>query len=43
MSLYVLFLVPFQPVLHDWYNKGCGMCYPVCGMKHIKEPLSDAI
>ena len=29
----------FQPVLHDWYNKGCGMCYPVCGMVHIKEPL----
>ena len=23
---------PFQPVLHDWCNKGCGMCYPVCGM-----------
>ena len=20
----------FQPVLHDWCNKGCGMCYPVC-------------
>ena len=20
-------------------NKGCGMCYPVCGMRHIKEPL----
>ena len=19
--------------------KGCGMCYPVCGMMHIKEPL----
>ena len=19
----------FQPVLHDWYNKGRGMCYPV--------------
>ena len=19
-------------------NKGCGMCYPVCGMMHIKEP-----
>ena len=19
----------FQPVLHDWCNKGCGMCYPV--------------
>ena len=28
-----------QPVLHDWYNKGRGMCYPVCGMVHIKEPL----
>ena len=26
-----LFLVPS--------NKGCGMCYPVCGMVHIKEPL----
>ena len=29
----------FQPVLHDWCNKGCGMCYPVCGMVHIKESL----
>ena len=29
----------FQPVLHDWCDKGCGMCYPVCGMMHIKEPL----
>ena len=29
----------FQPVLHDWCNKGCGMCYPVCGMVLIKEPL----
>ena len=29
----------FQLVFHDWYNKGCGMCYPVCGMMHIKEPL----
>ena len=29
----------FQPVLHDWCNKGCGMCYPVRGMVHIKEPL----
>ena len=26
----------FQPVLHDWFNKGRGMCYPVCGMVHIK-------
>ena len=29
----------FQPVLHDWCNKCCGMCYPVCRMVHIKEPL----
>ena len=29
----------FQPVLHNWCNKDCGMCYPVCGMVHIKEPL----
>ena len=28
-----------QPVLHDLYNKGCRMCYPVCGIMHIKEPL----
>ena len=24
---------------HDWYNKSHGMCSPVCGMVHIKEPL----
>ena len=29
----------FQPVFHGWCNKGRGMCYPVCGMVHIKEPL----
>ena len=29
----------FPPELHDWCNKGRGMCYPVCGMMHIKEPL----
>ena len=29
----------FQPMPHDWCNKGSGMCYPVCGMMHIKEPL----
>ena len=32
-----LFLVPASA--HDWCNKGRGMCYPVCGMVHIKEPL----
>ena len=29
----------FQPVLQYCCNKGCGMCYPVCGMVDIKEPL----
>ena len=29
----------FLPVLHDWCNKGHGMCYHVCGMVDIKEPL----
>ena len=29
----------FQPELHDWCNKGRGMCNPVCGTMHIKEPL----
>ena len=29
----------FQPVLHDWCDKDRGMCNPVCGMVHIKEPL----
>ena len=33
-----LFLIP-ATVLHNWCNKVCGMCYPVCGMVHIKEPL----
>ena len=29
----------FQPVHHDWCNKGCGVCNPLCGMVYIKEPL----
>ena len=29
----------FQPVIHNWCNNGCGMCYPVCGMMLIKEPF----
>ena len=29
----------FQPVHHDWFHKGRGMCYSVCGMMHIKESL----
>ena len=38
-SEYLLKSFSFQPVLHDWSNKGCGMCHPVCRMEHIKEPL----
>ena len=37
--LYILKIFSFQPVLHDWCNKGRGMCYLVCGTVHIKEPL----
>ena len=33
-----LFLVR-QPMLHDWCNKDRRMCYHVCEMVHIKEPL----
>ena len=33
-----LYLVPASAP-HDLCNKGRGMCYPVCGMVHIKEPL----
>ena len=25
-----------QPVFHNWFNKGHGMYYPICGMMHIK-------
>ena len=27
----------FQPVLHDWCNKGRGMCYPVCEMVPVTQ------
>ena len=29
----------FQPMIHDWYSKGHGMWYPVCGMARIKDNL----
>ena len=38
-EFHILHYFSFQPVLHYWCNKGHGMCYPVCGMMHIKEPL----
>ena len=31
---------PFEQVIHDWCNKGCGMCYPLCGMMHVKRTLA---
>ena len=27
---------PFQPVIHNWCNKGYGMSYPVCGQEGRK-------
>ena len=27
----------FQPVLHIWCNKSCGICYLACGMMDVKE------
>ena len=30
----------FHPVLHYWCNKGNNMCYPVCMLVYIKEPLN---
>ena len=37
--LYPLSYFSFQPVFHDWCNKGCDMSYLVCGMVHVNEPL----
>ena len=36
-DLVKLFLVPTSAL--RLVNTGSGMCYPVCGMMHIKEPL----
>ena len=30
---------PFQPVVHNWFIKGCGMYCSVYGKVHIKDPL----
>ena len=32
--------ISFQPVLHDWCNKGRGICYP--NDDDVKEPLLAA-
>ena len=31
---------PFQPVLHDWCNKGLVMCYPVFWTVYNKITLA---
>ena len=41
-SAYKIFLSSYRRVAHavdDWCNKGRGMCYPVCGIVHIKYSL----
>ena len=38
IMVYPLSYFSFQPVHHDWCNTGHGMCYPVCGKVHTKEP-----
>ena len=30
---------PLQPVVHNWFIKGCGMYCSVYGKVHIKDPL----
>ena len=30
----------FQPVLHEWCNKGRGMCYSLCEMMHREKNLA---
>ena len=34
-------LIPHRrPIaFYNWCNKGRGMCYPVCGIVHITDPL----
>ena len=39
MTYQTLHYFSFQPLLHDWCNKGSSMLSPVCVMVHIKEPL----
>ena len=35
----LLFLSSSNASFYHPSHKGCGMCYPVCGMVHIIEPL----
>ena len=37
--VYPLNYFSFQPLLHNWCNKGNDMCYPVSRIMPIKDPL----
>ena len=39
--VYALSYFLVQHVLHNWSNKGRGVCYPVYGMLHIKYPFQS--
>ena len=30
---------PFEPVVHNWSTKGCGVYCSICGKVHIKDPM----
>ena len=32
----------FQPVFHDWCNKGCGICNPVCSLERVAHVAAAA-
>ena len=33
----------FQRVFSNWCNTGHGMCYPFCGMVHIKNGAHEVV
>ena len=43
LNIYFMVCLTVHPSMHlhfaYWCNKDCGMCNPVLGMVHIKEPL----
>ena len=42
-SFFNLVCFHHNKVLHNWYNKGHGMYYPVYKMVHIKDPLWEIV
>ena len=37
------FKVDTQPVLYNWCDKGCGICYPVFGVEYIMEGRKEMV